>query len=256
MQSASEKTGGTRDSLHFRSYRDETERHAHPYWQAVLPVKGRLDMEIGGQAGAVHPGQGALIPPHVDHAFQASGDNRFLVADVVSLRLPERVGERFSRRSFFPIQPSVRALMDFRQASPWPGEGGAAGHWCALLFHALDQAPAQASPWASAVARVVTHMQAHLGEALTLSQLAEIGGLPEHRLNAAFRGLHGQSPYAFLSQLRLREALRLLSETSLPIGEIAYRTGHADQSALTRRLRQNGCLPPAAYRRHLRSEMA
>lgn len=256
MLTTSRETGLLKDILDFRSYRDETERHAHSFWQAVLPVRGRLEMEIGGRGGAVHPGQGALIPPHVDHAFQAVGDNRFLVADVVSLRLPRTICERFSSRSFFPIRQPVQALMDFRAASPHADDEVTVGHWCALFLYALDQAPMPAEPLAAAVERAITHMRAHLGDPLTIAELADAGGLPEHRLNAAFRAVHGQSPYAYLSALRLREAMRLLAETSLPIGEIAYRTGHADQSALTRRLRQKGCLPPAAYRRQQRLEMA
>jgi hypothetical protein len=45
----------------------------------------------------------------------------------------------------------------------------------------------------------------------------------------------------------------LLTRTNLPIAEIAARTGHADQSALTRRLRQALRSTPAALRRSVRS---
>ncbi len=237
------------DRLDFRSYRAETERHAHPFWQVVLPVEGRLEMEVDGRGGAVRSGQGVLIPPGIDHAFEASGENRFLVADVESLPLGEAETERFATRSFFPVSGPVKALVDYRAATPLPSD--AVGHWCALLLTALSGAETDDTlvGEAAGLERAIALMQAHLSESVTIEALCRAARLPAHRLTRAFRLAHGESPYAFLTGLRLTEARRLLRRTTLPLAEIAARTGFADQSAMTRHMRRKGWPTPAAYRR-------
>lgn len=235
------------DRLDFRSYRAETERHAHGFWQVVLPVEGRLDMEIGGRGGAVCAGQGALIPPGIDHAFEASGENRFLVADVSSVPLGEAEAERFAVEAFFPVSSPVKALVDYRAATEISRE--AVGHWCALFLAALSSGSDAPQPGeAGLLARAVAHMEANLAGTITIEALCRVSGLQPHRLTRAFRLVHGESPYAFLTGLRLREARRLLRKTGLPLAEIAARTGFADQSAMTRHMRRKGWPSPAAYR--------
>ena len=240
------------DRLDFRSYRAVTERHRHDWWQLVLPVRGVLDMEVDGRAGRVLPCQGALIPASIDHAFQAEGENRFLVADSVSVPLGDRLADRFHRQAFFPVDPAIRALIDYRTATETGPEQ--AGYWCALLLAALGNGTDRArDPEERGVDRAVALMRARLGETVTIGMLAEVSGLPAHRLTQAFRRRHGESPYAYLMQLRLARAQALLAGSDLPIGEIAYRTGFADQSALTRQMRRAGFESPAAYRRGQRS---
>lgn len=240
------------DRLDFRSYRNETERHHHAFWQVVLPVRGRLDMDIDGRAGAVGNRCGALIPAGLDHAFEAGGENRFLVADVESLSLPAPLAERFAARPFFRIPPAVNALVAFSR-----GMGAKTvltAPWSMLLLSALEDA-LPAGRYEKPVARAIALMEARLAEPLSLAALSAAAGLPEHQLHHAFRSIHGVSPYAYLSRLRLERAMRLIEETTLPLGDIAARTGHADQSALTRRMRQHGHLSPAAHRRAHRLEM-
>jgi len=52
-----------------------------------------------------------------------------------------------------------------------------------------------------------------------------------------------------LMEMRLDAALDLLANTELPIADIALLTGHADQSALTRRLRQSRGITPLRFRK-------
>ncbi|WP_425995657.1 helix-turn-helix domain-containing protein [Caulobacter sp. DWR1-3-2b1] len=52
-----------------------------------------------------------------------------------------------------------------------------------------------------------------------------------------------------MADARLRAAQRLLSDTRLSIAEIAVRTGHWDQSALTRRMRGALGVTPGVWRK-------
>jgi AraC-like DNA-binding protein len=82
--------------------------------------------------------------------------------------------------------------------------------------------------------------------------MAEKVGISTSRLHAIFQESLGKSPRVWLTELRLERVCRLLTSTDVPIAELAYRFGYADQSALTRAMRKATGLTPAAYRRQAR----
>ncbi|WP_316043309.1 helix-turn-helix transcriptional regulator [Actinomadura sp. CNU-125] len=63
----------------------------------------------------------------------------------------------------------------------------------------------------------------------------------------AFREATGLPPHAYLNQARVRAACALLDEGLRP-GEVAARTGFADQAHLTRHFKRTMGVPPGAYR--------
>jgi transcriptional regulator GlxA family with amidase domain len=85
-----------------------------------------------------------------------------------------------------------------------------------------------------------------------VADVAAAVGVSLTRLHTLFRKHFGRGPHALLMQWRVESARRLLQETHLSIAEIAVRTGHTDQSSLTRRLRSALGVTPAALRREAR----
>jgi AraC family transcriptional regulator len=88
---------------------------------------------------------------------------------------------------------------------------------------------------------------------LTLVELALAVGVHPAHLSRSFRRHFGISVAACIRRERLTWACRLLSETRLPVHEIALEAGYADQSHLTRALRLGRGLTPAVYRRRFGS---
>jgi AraC family transcriptional regulator len=62
----------------------------------------------------------------------------------------------------------------------------------------------------------------------------------------------GESYGEMVRRLRLDRARRLLSETELPLAEVALESGYCDQSHLTRTFRAELETTPAAFRRSRR----
>ncbi|MFJ3465528.1 helix-turn-helix domain-containing protein [Achromobacter spanius] len=73
-------------------------------------------------------------------------------------------------------------------------------------------------------------------------------GVSPSRLHAMFCTELGTSPQAWLADTRLQHARHCLASTSMPISEIAGRTGYSEQSALTRAFRRSTGVTPAQYR--------
>ncbi|MER5551881.1 cupin domain-containing protein [Streptomyces sp. NPDC002793] len=54
---------------------DRIGEHYHPYSEEfVYVVDGLLEVDLDGEAHAMRPDQGLLIPPHVRHRFRNVGD--------------------------------------------------------------------------------------------------------------------------------------------------------------------------------------
>ncbi|NUR91593.1 MAG: AraC family transcriptional regulator [Nonomuraea sp.] len=81
-----------------------------------------------------------------------------------------------------------------------------------------------------------------------LEELATAVGTRPSTLLRSFRQTYGLPPHAYLVQLRVRTARRLL-EAGLPPAQAAVASGFFDQAHLTRHFRRIVGVPPGAYQR-------
>jgi len=231
--------------LSFRRYGEDAPPHAHGFDQIVLPRRGVLEMEIDGKGGRVDPGRAAVVPPGVRHAFAASGENLFVVADIGGALMAPF--ERLRERPFAPVTGAVRGLLEYLAGeAPCAIETGVASLWTPLLLRGLSAAPIAVDP---RLARAAAMIEARYDQPLTVRDLAAEAGMSQSRFFARFADAYGTTPHGALSDTRLRAAQRLLSDTTLSIAEIAVRTGHGDQSGLTKRMRASLGVTPGAWRK-------
>jgi transcriptional regulator GlxA family with amidase domain len=103
-----------------------------------------------------------------------------------------------------------------------------------------------------ALQRVLGYVEAHLEKNISIQALSEIAGLSKFHFARTFKHSKGMTPHEYTLQCRVRRAQRLLSETDMPLSEIALASGFSDQSHCARRFRQETGLTPSQYRRALR----
>ena len=118
--------------------------------------------------------------------------------------------------------------------------------------HAVVAAPvATASgrglaPWQ--LRRVTEYMIEHLDQPVGLEELAAQARLSRYYFCTAFRVATGRTPHAWLTERRMLHARYLLTDTSLPIGDIACAVGYASQSAFAASFRRSVGVTPSRYR--------
>ena len=83
-------------------------------------------------------------------------------------------------------------------------------------------------------------------EAMTLQS-----GLAERSFKRRFRAATGYSPIAYVQQLRVQRAKRMLAGTREPIDEIAWKVGYEDASAFRRLFKRITRITPGSYRRRM-----
>jgi AraC family transcriptional regulator len=92
-------------------------------------------------------------------------------------------------------------------------------------------------------------MEARLAEPVPLADLAAAVSLSVSQFSRQFKASTGETPHRFLMRLRAEAAYRLLRSSTMPICEVATRCGFSHQEHLTRVLRAQSGMTPAAVRR-------
>jgi AraC-like DNA-binding protein len=98
----------------------------------------------------------------------------------------------------------------------------------------------------SCVGRAAAYLQAHYAEPVTLAQLSDAAGMSAFHLARCFKKQLGLPPHAYLTQLRLQQARRLLAR-GLGLAEAAAAVGFYDQSALSRHFKKIYGVTPGQY---------
>lgn len=84
------------------------------------------------------------------------------------------------------------------------------------------------------VDRAIIYMQQHIDRMLSVRELAKYVDLSESHFSMVFRNKTGSSPMDYFISLKMQEAIRLLTNQSLKIKEVAFQLGYGDPYYFTR----------------------
>jgi transcriptional regulator GlxA family with amidase domain len=99
-----------------------------------------------------------------------------------------------------------------------------------------------------ALRRVREFIETHLEETVSIQALADIAGLSMFHFARAFKQSEDMTPHEYLVHCRVQRAKDLLTDSKLPLSEIALASGFSDQSHLARRFREHVGVTPSNYR--------
>lgn len=100
---------------------------------------------------------------------------------------------------------------------------------------------------------VVSYIQEHYMEDIDFSAISSQLGFSSAYLTKLFNKHAGDTPLKRLTEIRISEAKRLLSETSLPIREVGEKVGYPDQFHFSKTFRKITGVNPTAYRKETAS---
>ncbi len=147
------------------------------------------------------------------------------------------------------VEEIIRAVGGAGAADDLYAESAAAFLTMQLLTrHTRRSARAAPTRENARVRAVVAAMRERLAEPVTLADLAGEVHLSVYHLVRVFKEATGETPYRYLTRLRIDEAKRLLRGTELTIAQIAGRCGFADPAALSTAFLRHTGTRPSAYR--------
>jgi AraC-like DNA-binding protein len=131
----------------------------------------------------------------------------------------------------------------------------------ALLRQAEGQARALPAPEAPRLAkwrlkRVTDHIDAHLGEALSLPALAQAAGLSRSYFAAQFKLATGLKPHDYVLARKMERAKELLKDPAVAIVDIALGLGFQTQAHFTTVFKRYVGQPPRRWRQSVEQDRA
>jgi AraC family transcriptional regulator len=115
------------------------------------------------------------------------------------------------------------------------------------LFQAIAQQSEQGLSQ-QVLVRITDYIGDNLARRLTLAEIAGAANLSPFHFSRLFKASTGLTPHQYVVEQRLQHARELLMRTDLPLHEIAWQVGFADQSHLGRHMRRRYGLTPGSFR--------
>lgn len=244
--------------------------HWHDCMMLLMPTAGAVSLRHQDRLEGTWVSEDtfALVPAGHAHQTKALRDAHahlaFYITDEALRRFEAEAGSlaRVRRRTrssaLFCAPPQMKALQSLCRRT---GSGEPAAMLrhisAALLVSCLaeieraDSLPA-ATPRGHGVV-LVQEIQAFIAdrasEDISLDLLAERFGTSRRHITRLFREQTGLSITEFHRSKRISLARRMLTDTDLPVGEIAYRVGFESGSALSRAMRRADDNSPSGIRR-------
>lgn len=99
------------------------------------------------------------------------------------------------------------------------------------------------------IINITKYLQEHMEEDVSLSILAEKFHLSAQYISQLFKSEIGVNFLAYLTNLRIEKAKKLLATTALPIMEVAGQVGYSDYRVFTKVFKKAENMTPSQYRR-------
>ena len=96
---------------------------------------------------------------------------------------------------------------------------------------------------------ITRYLQEHLAEEISLSVLAEEFHLSAQYISQLFKSEIGVGFLAYLTNIRMEQAKKLLLSTPLSIAEVSERSGYGDYRVFTKVFKKSEGITPSQYRR-------
>lgn len=238
-------------------------RHAHETFTIGIIEAGAGAFDARGDTHIAHPSNIFIIHPEEVHngyaAIPAGWTYRVVYPDPTVLQqiLLEQTSSK-RETPFFPhtiIQDQRLSKLALSLHALLEQPSGRLEREVSLhemLAHLISQ---HASPMPRvrpvsrehrAVTRVQDYFHAHIGENISLNQLANLVDLNPSYFLRTFRAQVGLPPHAYQIQLRVQQAKKLLRE-GMSQPQVALEMGFADQSHFARHFRHLVGVPPGHY---------
>ena len=242
--------------------------HSHYFWEILCCFGGSVEYLLGTRRYRVRAGDIIVIPPNVSHRPLFSEYFEPPYRRAVLWANPEVHG--FSLDDWLDMPPNGGYLLrtagtrwevleEYFRRGCLEAEAGGEKHELFLLGLALcinallnraraeHDAPNISSEKRTLLDEIITYVEKHLAEKITLAGTAHHFLVSESTIGKVFRSQMDVSFYRYVVQRRLLMAKKLIRE-DIPLDRIYGRVGFGDYSSFYRAFKQEFNISPNQYR--------
>ena len=270
------RAGYLRENYHYFHLRDtagqELDFHFHEFDKVVLLLAGRVDYLVEGRNYALKPWDVLLVRHHTIHKAVIDRtqpyeriiiylDGKYFGRSMPEARLmggfdqADRAGQHLLTPSDAQRQELQQVLRAYESSAGDEGVGASAlreTFIIQLLIHisrmTASAAPSRESQYDPKIQQVLSYINEHLHEELTVDQLAERAYLSKYHFMRLFKAQTGSTVHAYVRQKRLLHAARLIRE-GVSVGKAAADSGFGDYSAFHRAFRESFGISPGSLKK-------
>lgn len=199
-----------------RVYTDHVTSHFHEYGQLLFPLYGSMDLQTIEQEVKLTPDYVYYLAPNSKHTFHSRDQNEFLV-----LEIPNRMLHGETKDMYVEMNTqwaSVKQLLMNETAN------NAIANLTNYVVDKLD----------TSIPKSIDYIHKNYKDRVSIESLAAKENYHPAYYSKWFKKQTGQSVKAYLDELRLEEARRLLLYSSWSITRIAGEIGYDNVSSFTR----------------------
>lgn len=153
----------------------------------------------------------------------------------------------------------VAERLETARAAALQGDGGPAAHyrvaaelacaWALYIAHVEPEPESAADAVADGRMRAfVGFIERHYGEPVSLADIAAAAGVSKAECGRVFRQVLGTTPYAYLTEHRVRCAADMMREGSMSMTSIAHACGFGSASHFSKAFKEAMGVSPREYR--------
>ncbi len=246
------------------------EAHDHSAVEILLTLEGSVTYNVGDQVYEIRKGEILIIPPDTVHSLtMGEGSSRYLFLfepdAIMSMRDIKSLAVYFSRPFHLcdgsDTQIRIRdLLLKTREAYEaremlW---NTVCHSYILRIYTVLGQrylngvrtksADALRNMDPEVINAVMTYINNHYRESLTLEHVAAFAGFSRCYFSRSFKRQTGYSFKNYLCQKRLQVAADLLIRTDIPMRDVALESGFGSAATFNRVFRENKGCTPTQYR--------
>lgn len=194
--------------------------HFHSAIEVCVPLLGGCEVAVSGKVYHVQAGEVLFVPSDATHALRmAAGSERYLIIF--------EHNAAFTMKEFAALRPMLRQpiyLTAESEATPIVRK---------TLMQLVD-----------AFNRALDYLNKNYAENITLDVLADYAGFSRYTLSRMFSRHTGATFIQYLNARRVDMAAEMLSQSDLPVTQVALRVGFGSIATFNRVFRtQKGCTP-------------
>lgn len=226
--------------------------HSHDTYTLALTTHGVQSFNYRGELRHSLPGEVVILHPDETHDGQAGTDDPFayraITIDPVDVQnilqgfsLPFLEGGITKHPQF--VQIATKLLSEFNRPLEKLEHQDLIYSFASCLQQTTSNSVKHTQANYHAITRVreyiddIMTMDSSLPVDITLDELAMISEYSKWQVTRDFRSLYGTTPYRYVTLKRLQKAKALI-ELGAPLSQVAFDSGFADQSDMTRHFKK------------------
>ncbi len=232
--------------------------HLHMQAELVYVTAGRMTVTVESKSRLLQAGEAALVLPGVVHGYETDGESAYIIA-IADASLVGDYRELLTNfrceEAFLPsaaVHPDVchclKALTEDKDLTE-PLRRAYLSVALGRVLDALTLIPRQGPGGRDALHSLLTYINAHLADPLSLESLSKALFLNKYTLSKLFSAQVGCGLHRYVNALRVSMAESLIRETQADVTQLIEHCGFGSERTLYRAFREQRGLTPGQLKR-------